>query len=250
MTTEKRIFYSICLVSFVGPFLSTSINIAIPVMADQFDTTPDRMSWVVTLFLITTAAFLLPLGKVSDVHGRRRTYSASLIILALSSAAAAFVQTLPLLIGLRAFQGIALAGIYVSYMPLLLATTDESRHGHILGQAVALTYLGLSLGPVIGGALTEFIGWRCIFLLAAALVLLSYLFIRPVRQEWYENGAPFVNAVSSVLSASAILCTLYGLSSFQTTACSFTPASSFRSSSSFTKGGPFIRSFPFIYFET
>ena len=212
MTTEKRIFYSICLVSFVGPFLSTSINIAIPVMADQFDTTPDRMSWVVTLFLITTAAFLLPLGKVSDVHGRRRTYSASLIILALSSAAAAFVQTLPLLIGLRAFQGIALAGIYVSYMPLLLATTDESRHGHILGQAVALTYLGLSLGPVIGGALTEFIGWRCIFLLAAAL--LSYLFIRPVRQEWYENGAPFVNAVSSVLSASAILCTLYGLSSF------------------------------------
>ena len=83
MTTEKRIFSSICLISFVGPFLSTSINIAIPVMADQFSTTPDRMSWVVTLFLMTTAAFLLPLGKVSDVHGRRRTYSAALIVLAL-----------------------------------------------------------------------------------------------------------------------------------------------------------------------
>ncbi|MCB6575087.1 MFS transporter, partial [Phascolarctobacterium faecium] len=71
--------------------------------------------------------------------------------------------TLPILIGLRALQGIALAGIYVSYMPLLLATTDESRQGHIIGQSVALTYLGLSLGPVIGGAVTEFIGWRCIF---------------------------------------------------------------------------------------
>ena len=184
MTTEKRIFYSICLISFVGPFLSTSINIAIPVMADQFSTTPDRMSWVVTLFLITTAAFLLPLGKVSDVHGRRRTYSAALIVLALSSIGAALAPTLPILIGLRALQGIALAGIYVSYMPLLLATTDESRQGHIIGQSVALTYLGLSLGPVIGGALTEFIGWRCIFLLAAVLVLLSYLFIRPVQKEW------------------------------------------------------------------
>ena len=209
MTTEKRIFYSICLISFVGPFLSTSINIAIPVMADQFSTTPDRMSWVVTLFLMTTAAFLLPLGKVSDVHGRRRTYSAALIVLALSSIGAALAPTLPILIGLRALQGIALAGIYVSYMPLLLATTDESRQGHIIGQSVALTYLGLSLGPVIGGTLTEFIGWRCIFLLAAVLVLLSYLFIRPVQKEWYENGAPFVNAVSSVLSVSAILCTLY-----------------------------------------
>ena len=111
-------------------------------------------------------------------------------------------------------QGIALAGIYVSYMPLLLATTDESRQGHIIGQSVALTYLGLSLGPVIGGAVTEFIGWRCIFILAALLVLLSYLLIRPVKAEWYENGAPFVNAISSVLSISAILCTLYGLSSF------------------------------------
>ena len=214
MTTEKRIFYSICLISFVGPFLSTSINIAIPVMADQFGTTPDRMSWVVTLFLMTTAAFLLPLGKVSDVHGRRRTYTVSLIMLALTSIAAALAPTLPILIGLRALQGIALAGIYVSYMPLLLATTDESRQGHIIGQSVALTYLGLSLGPVIGGAVTEFIGWRCIFILAALLVLLSYLLIRPVKAEWYENGAPFVNAISSVLSISAILCTLYGLSSF------------------------------------
>lgn len=71
----KTDFYSICLISFVGPFLSTSINIAIPVMAGQFGVAPDRMSWVVTIFLMTTAAFLLPLGKVSDVHGRRRTYS-------------------------------------------------------------------------------------------------------------------------------------------------------------------------------
>ena len=219
-------------------------------MADQFDTTPDRMSWVVTLFLITTAAFLLPLGKVSDVHGRRRTYSASLIILALSSAAAAFVQTLPLLIGLRAFQGIALAGIYVSYMPLLLATTDESRHGHILGQAVALTYLGLSLGPVIGGALTEFIGWRCIFLLAAAWS--SFHTFSSILSD--KNGMK-TGLLSSMLSVPS--CPPVPFSApytachpFQTTACSFMPASSFRSSSSFTKGGPFIRSFPFIYFET
>ena len=147
MSTEKRIFYSICLVSFVGPFLSTSINIAIPVMAGQFGVAPDRMSWVVTIFLMTTAAFLLPLGKVSDVHGRRRTYSLSLIVFAMATAAAAFAQTLTMLIILRAIQGIALSGVYVSYMPLLLATTDEAHQGHILGRAVALTYLGLSLGP-------------------------------------------------------------------------------------------------------
>ena len=215
MSTEKRIFYSICLISFVGPFLSTSINIAIPVMAGQFGVAPDRMSWVVTIFLMTTAAFLLPLGKVSDVHGRRRTYSLSLIVFAMATAAAAFAQTLTMLIILRAIQGIALSGVYVSYMPLLLATTDEAHQGHILGRAVALTYLGLSLGPVIGGALTQFVGWRCIFLLSALAIIISYAFIRPIKEEWYANGAPFVNLVSTALSVSGILCALYGLSSFE-----------------------------------
>ena len=213
MSTEKRIFYSICLVSFVGPFLSTSINIAIPVMAGQFGVAPDRMSWVVTIFLMTTAAFLLPLGKVSDVHGRRRTYSLSLIVFAMATAAAAFAQTLTMLIILRAIQGIALSGVYVSYMPLLLATTDEAHQGHILGQAVALTYLGLSLGPVIGGG--------CIFLLSALAIVISYAFIRPIKEEWYANGAPFVNLVSSGLSIAGILCALYGLSSFEDYSASF-----------------------------
>ena len=153
MSTEKRIFYSICLISFVGPFLSTSINIALPVRAGPGGGAPDRRSWVGTIFLMTTAAFLLPLGKVSDVHGRRRTYSLSLIVFAMATAAAAFAQTLTMLIILRAIQGIALSGVYVSYMPLLLATTDEAHQGHILGRAVALTYLGLSLvtdyaGPI------------------------------------------------------------------------------------------------------
>ncbi|WP_296901538.1 MFS transporter [Megasphaera sp.] len=214
MTTEKRIFYSICLISFVGPFLSTSINIALPVMAGQFGVAPDKMSWVVTIFLMTTAAFLLPLGKVSDVHGRRRTYCWSLIVFAIATAAAAAAPTLPVLIGLRALQGIALAGVYVSYMPLLLATTDEDHQGHILGKAVALTYLGLSLGPVIGGALTQFVGWRCIFLFSAIAIFISYNLIRPIKEEWYANGAPFVNLVSSALCISGIILALYGLSSF------------------------------------
>ena len=83
-----------------------------------------------------------------------------------------------------------MSAVYVSYMPLLLATTDEDRQGRILGICVGLTYLGLSLGPVAGGLLTEYAGWRSIFLLSAAMASAAYLFIRPVRQEWYASGAP------------------------------------------------------------
>ena len=217
MTMEKHIFYSVCIISFAGSFLSTAVNIAIPVMSHEFGLTPDKLSWVVTAFLIPTAACLLPMGKVSDIYGRRKTYAAALLAFALTTAAAALATTLPVLVAIRALQGIALSAVYVSYMPLLLATTDEDRQGRILGICVGLTYLGLSLGPVAGGLLTEYAGWRSIFLLSAAMASAAYLFIRPVRQEWYANGAPFVNAVSSALSMAGIVLFLWGLSAYAET---------------------------------
>lgn len=147
MSTEKRILL-ICLISFVGPFLFMSINIAIPAVPASSASRRDRMSWS-TIFPMTTAAFLLPWARcpTSMAGGGRipRWWSSPWLR-----------QRRPLprptgLISPGLTQGIALSGVYVSYMPLLLATTDEAHQGHILGRAVALTYLGLSLGPVIGG---------------------------------------------------------------------------------------------------
>ena len=217
MTLQFRILSSACCVSFAGSFLSTALNIAVPVMADEFAVRPDVMSWVITAFLIPTAALLLPMGKVSDIYGRRRTYATSLAAFAAATFLAAWATSLPLLIALRVLQGIALSAVYVSYMPLILATTDEAKQGRILGICVSLTYLGLSLGPVAGGLLTEYAGWRSIFVVTAALAAGAYVCIRPVRQEWYAKGAPFVNIISSALSITGIVLFLLGLSSYAST---------------------------------
>ncbi len=216
MSIKKRIFYSICLISFTGSFLSTALNIAIPSMAADFDVLPDTLTWVVTVFLIASAAFLLPFGKISDIYGRRRTYMTALVGFGLSTFSAAFAPSLSILLLLRILQGIFLAAIYVSYMPLLLTTTDETCQGRILGITVSLTYLGLSIGPVLGGILSQFAGWRCIFMIPAVLTALAYWIMRPVHDEWYAKGAPFVNIISSALSVSGIICFLWGLSSYET----------------------------------
>lgn len=216
MPSKKRIFYSICLISFTGAFLSTALNIAIPSMAADFGVMPDKLTWVVTVFLIASAAFLLPFGKISDIYGRRRTYMTALAGFGISTLLAAFAPVLPLLLVLRIIQGMFLAAIYVSYMPLLLTTTDETCQGRILGITVSLTYLGLSLGPVLGGILSQFAGWRCIFVVPALLTFAAYYMMRPVHEEWYAKGAPFVNIVSSALSVSGIIFFLWGLSSYET----------------------------------
>lgn len=216
MPIKKRIFYSVCLISFTGSFLSTALNIAIPSMAADFDVLPDALTWVVTVFLITSAAFLLPFGKISDIYGRRRTYMTALIGFDIATFSAAFSPSLTILLLLRIVQGMFLAAIYVSYMPLLLTTTNETCQGRILGITVGLTYLGLSVGPVLGGILSQFAGWRCIFIIPAILTAIAYWIMRPIHDEWYAKGAPFVNIVSSALSISGIICFLWSLSSYET----------------------------------
>lgn len=212
LTTEKRILTSIYCVSFAGPFVSTAITVAIPQMAAEFGVLPNRLSEMIAFFLMVTAAALLPCGKLSDIYGRRKVYTRALVVFLITTLAAGFTPSLIWLLCCYIAQGFALAAIYVSYMPLLLATTAEDRQGHVLGRAVALTYGGLSCGPVMGGFLLQALGWRCIFFVTAGLILLSYIAIRPVRDEWYAKGAPFVNIVSTLLSAPAIMLCLYGLS--------------------------------------
>lgn len=215
MTMEKYVFYSICLISFAGPFLSTSLNIALPFMAQDFGVMPDEMSWVISSFLMATSVCLLPLGKASDIYGRRRVYMASLLLFLVSIIGAIFVYNVPTLLIMRSLQGVALAGVYASYMPMLVATTDEAHQGRTMGIAVSLTYLGLSSGPVLGGILTQFAGWRFIFILSACIVAISFVFMKQVHHEWYGEGAPYVNIVSTVLSMAAIIGMLYGLSIYE-----------------------------------
>ena len=214
MQTSRRLFYSISFISFIGPFLSTGLTIALPQVAAGFGVPAEQVSWVVTAYLIGTASLLLPLGKFADVYGRRRVYAAALMAFAICTLAAAFAPSLSSLIACRLLQGAALAAVYVTYMPLLLTTTDEQHQGLTLGTAVALTYLGLTLGPVLGGFLTGLFGWRSIFIISALVTGGAWLLVCTLRQEWYGTAAPFVNAVSSALCISGVGIFLYGLSAY------------------------------------
>jgi MFS family permease len=214
MNKKNPLFISICIISFMGPFLSTSLTISLPQIGLDFSVAPESVSWVLSSYLIATTALLLPMGKLADLKGRRKVYAGALLVLFASTIGGGFSQDFFGLVVFRVIQGMALSAIYVSYMPLLLTTTDEEHQGQTLGAAVALTYLGLSMGPAIGGYLTEHLGWRAIFFISAVPALLSWLPIRSLKEEWYGEEAPFVNIVSSILCISAIGLFLYGVSSY------------------------------------
>lgn len=213
MTAERRIFLAVLMTSFMGPFLGSCINIAIPTIAAEFSRPAPELSWLSTAFLLGAVSLLLPFGRLADVLGRCRIYGAGTAAMALISLVAAFSPSLPFLIAMRALQGLALGMVFSSGMALLVASHPPGERGRAIGYSAAATYIGLSLGPVIGGLVTQYIGWRLLFILAAAVIAVSSVLVRGVREDWYGEREGGFDVPGAVLYALASTLTLYGLSS-------------------------------------
>ncbi len=179
------------LANFLTPFMGSAINVALPAIGVEFEMKAVTLTWVMMSYLLATAVFLLPFGRFSDLHGRTRVFRTGLGIFTAVSALLALAPSGGVLIALRAVQGVGGAMIFCTATPILLASVPPGKRGRALGINVAAVYLGLSLGPVLGGLLTRHAGWHAIFWFTAALggvtLLLSRTRMEDDRIE--ETGA-------------------------------------------------------------
>jgi EmrB/QacA subfamily drug resistance transporter len=171
----------VAVTSFMGTFLISSINIALPAIEKSFGLNAVTLSWVLTAFLLATAMFLLPAGRWADITGIRRFFKAGVIIFTLSSLLCGFAPSGFWLIFFRYIQGIG-AALTTTTGPAILVSAFVPQHrGRVLGLSVAAVYLGLAFGPFAGGLLTQYAGWRSIFFVAAALgvitTIIAFLFL-------------------------------------------------------------------------
>lgn len=213
-TTIKRSALLIAtLASFLTPFTVSSINIALPAIGGEFRMSAVLMSWVPTAYLLSAAMFLVPFGRLADIYGRKRVFAYGMWIFTLSSLLLAFSPSTAVLLVLRVVQGFGSAMIFGTGMAILTSVFPAAERGRVLGINVAAVYLGLSLGPVLGGFLTHQFGWRSIFLVNVPLgVVVIYLVSTKLKPEWAEaKGEPF-DSVGSLLYAFTLVALMYGLS--------------------------------------
>jgi EmrB/QacA subfamily drug resistance transporter len=200
--------------SFIGPFMSASVNVALPSISHDFAMGAILLSWVNTAFLLAAAAFLIPFGRLGDIVGRKRVYVWGLLVLISASVLVGTATSGTALIVFRVFQGLGSSMIFATGMPILVSVFPPGKRGKALGISVAAVYLGLSVGPFFGGLITQHLGWRWIFWTNVPLGLFLLLVIfRMLKGEWLEaKGAKF-DAVGSVVLAVAMTATIYGFSS-------------------------------------
>ncbi len=199
--------------SFMGPFMISAVNVALPAIQKEFSVSAVLLSWIATSYLLSTAVFLVPFGKLADIHGRKKTFAFGLMVFVLFSLLTAFSISVWMLIILRIFQGIGTAMIVTTGMAILTSVFPPNKRGSAIGIYVAAVYIGLSLGPFVGGALTHYFSWRSIFIAIVPFGLVSiYITLTYLKKEWVgERGGKF-DTIGSILYGFALLTLIYGAS--------------------------------------
>jgi EmrB/QacA subfamily drug resistance transporter len=200
--------------SFASTFLGSSINLAIPAIAADFTSGAVLISWIVTSYLLASAAFLLPFGSLADIMGRKRLYVIGIFLLGISSLLCVFAPTANILIILRICQGLASSMIFGTGMAILTSAFPPQQRGRVLGLSASATYLGLSLGPFIGGWMTQTLGWRSIFLTVVVISFIACgLAMAKLKGDFKGLGSSKFDMTGSLLYATGLTAFLFGLSS-------------------------------------
>jgi EmrB/QacA subfamily drug resistance transporter len=202
------------LAAFMTPFMGSSINIALPSIGKEFGADAVMLGWIATAFLLTAAMSLVPLGRVADIKGRKLVFLSGDIIFTAGSLFSALSISAEMLILSRAVQGIGAAMIFGTGVAILTSVFPPGQRGKVLGINVAAVYTGLSLGPFLGGFLTQHLGWRSIFFFNIPIgILIAILVVWKLKEEWAEaKGESFDFTGSAIYCAMLVLITL-GVSS-------------------------------------
>ena len=198
--------------SFLTPFMASATNIALPKIAAELNMNAVSMGWVATAYLLSSAVFLVPMGRLADIVGRKKIFGFGSLLYLLASLMCAFSYSTAMLLTARVLQGLASAMVFGTGMAIVSSVFPPKDRGKAFGINTATVYLGLSMGPVLGGLLTEHLGWRSIFLFHVPLgIAIVVMLFWKLKGEWKEPHGRFDYIGSFVYGFSLILL-MYGLS--------------------------------------
>ena len=151
--------------------LDASVNIAFPAMSVAFDVGPVSIRWVIVCYVLTYALTAFGAGLLADRFGPGPVFTAGLWISTAAFAGYLVVSSFGLLLAARVLQGVGGGLIYGTAPALITLALPRERHGFGLGRLALGMGVGLTLGPIVGGALVDVSGWRAVFLYRAPLAL-------------------------------------------------------------------------------
>lgn len=225
--TRTVILAVVTIATFLNPFTGSSINLALPLIGEEFGIDAVILSWVPASYLLSMAIFLLPAGRFGDIMGRGRVFTLGTLLYTAASVLTFFAPGIEIFLGCRFLQGLGSAMVFSNSVAIIAEIYPPGERGMALGLNTMAVYGGLTLGPFLGGVLTQYLGWRSIFGITIVLgvVVLASVRLLPVslsetRSEPFDiRGAAFsamiivlfflgISTIPEISGIAAIMCSL------------------------------------------
>ena len=212
-TSKTVVLITSSVASFAMTFMASSINVALPTISREFNADAIILSWIVSVYLLGVAVFSVPFSRIADIVGVKKIFILGMIIFAASGIAAALSISDIMLLIARSIQGISSAMIVSTGLALIPAVYPAKERGKALGINIAMVYAGSSMGPFVGGILTEHFGWRSIFSVGIILSLIAIvLILSKIKEEWCACKGEKFDLRGSLVYGLSLTALMYGFS--------------------------------------
>lgn len=192
--------------------MGSALNVALPMIGNEFSMDAVLLGWTVTAYTLAIAICLVPFGRAADIHGRKRVFTLGVFAFLTTSLLCGVATSGSMLIAFRILQGIGSAMMFATSSAILSSAYPPGERGRVLGINVASVYAGLSVGPFLGGILTQNFGWRSVFAMGVALGGVAAVVALQTTEEWVEARGERFDWVGSVIYGLSIAAAMVGLS--------------------------------------
>lgn len=212
-SAKKSVLLVATFAAFLTPFLGSAVNLALPAIGKDLNANAIQLGWVISSFILSSAIFLLPFGRYADIIGRKKVFSLGILLFTLSTTLIIFSHSITSLIILRIFQGLSSAMIFGTSLAIITSVFEPGERGRAMGINITAVYLGLSCGPVVGGLLTQYLGWRSIFAFLVPFAIVSLVLIRSrIKTEWADASGDRFDWKGAIIYGIALSFFMYGFS--------------------------------------
>ncbi|MEU7297465.1 MFS transporter [Streptomyces exfoliatus] len=209
----RLILFVLCAAQFMVSLDFSVLNVALPVLGADLGLDQSALQWAVTAFALPSGGFLLLFGRVGDLYGRKKLFLAGLALFGAASLLATFAWNPAAFLTARALQGIGAAAIVPTGMSLLTTTFPEGPlRDRALGISGTLLSLGFTVGMILGGVMTDTLGWRSTMGLLALFSVIVLPLAPGLLPESRTAERPRLDVPGAVTVTGGLLALIYALS--------------------------------------
>ncbi|MCB6994451.1 MFS transporter [bacterium 210820-DFI.6.37] len=200
--------------AFITSFFGSALNLSIPDMGVYFHMGAASVGWLITAYSLIIAAFSVPFGKLADSTSRRTVLIVGTSVFGAASLAAVFSPNAVVILSIRVIQALGAAMIFATNMPIAISVFPGKERGKAIGMVTSGTYSGLALGPVLGGILNTYFGWKSIFIFGTLVSVFALIInLKGLEKDHLESKPAKQDITGNIFYILMIASIIYGLSS-------------------------------------